>query len=356
VDSKPSPGRDYCKGIAEVDSRVSIGIGSASLMSHRRRTATLMITAALALAMVPAARADTGTFSNTTTIQIPDVGQAFPYPSDIAVTGLAGVVSDVNATLVNINHVNPDDIEALMVAPGGQTTVLMADAGGTINSVNDTIILDDSATFPVPDSGGLVNGATHKPADYEMPGLEPYNAPAPPPPHGLTLSTSNGSNPNGTWSLYVFDDFFNTAGQAISGGWSLTVTTSTAPGVVPPGFPPAICAGKPVTVGGTAGNDLLTGTAGADVIASGAGNDKITGLAGKDAVCAGDGKDTLNGGDGKDTLLGEKGKDTLKGGKRKDTLKGGKGNDKLKGGGAKDVCKGGKGKDTAAACEVEKSI
>ena len=303
-------------------------------MSHRRRTATLMTTAALALATAPAARADTGTFSNTTPIQIPDVGQAFPYPSNIAVAGLGGMVSDVNVTLTNINHVNPDDIEALMVAPGGQTTVIMADAGGTVDSVNDTINFDDAATFPAPDMGGLVNGVTHKPADYDMPGLEPYNAPAPPPPHGLTLSTSNGSNPNGTWSLYVFDDFFNTAGQSISGGWSVNVTTAQAP----PGFPPATCAGKPVTIGGTAGNDVLTGTPDADVISGGDGNDKIKGLKGKDVECGGGGKDTLNGGKGKDKLLGQKGRDTLKGG------------------GGNDTCKGGKGNDSASACEKERSI
>jgi Ca2+-binding RTX toxin-like protein len=188
-----------------------------------------------------------------------------------------------------------------------------------------------------PDTGGFVGGLSYRPADYEMPGLEAYTPPAPLPPHGLTMSTSNGSNPNGTWSLYVVDDRFPDSGQ-FSGGWSLTVTTSTSPAVVPPGFPPATCTGKPVTVGGTAGNDALTGTAGADVIASGAGADRISGLSGKDVVCAGGGKDTVKGGGGKDTLLGQKGKDTLKGG------------------GGKDVCKGGKGKDTASKCEVEKSI
>jgi Ca2+-binding RTX toxin-like protein len=305
-------------------------------MSNRKGISTLVIATALMLLAGPTvARADVGTFSNTTTIQIPAVGQAFPYPSDIAVTGLAGAISDVNVTLVEMNHGFADDIEALMVAPGGQTTVLIADAGGMATVVNDTITLDDSAQLVAPDSGGFVGGLTYRPADYEMPGLEPYNPPAPPPPHGLTLSTSNGSNPNGTWSLYVFDDHFPASGQ-FSGGWRLNVTTSRA--LAPAGFPPAICAGKPVTIGGTAGNDVLTGTAGADVISSGAGNDEIKGLKGKDLECGGNGKDTLRGGKGKDKLLGEAGKDRLKGGK------------------GKDICKGGKGRDTASACEVEKSI
>jgi hypothetical protein len=313
------------------------------MMGHRRATAALMTAALMVLAAPAVARADVGTFSNPTAITIPTVGQGFPYPSDIQVTGLAGAITDVNATLVSMDHGFADDIEALMVAPGGQTTVLIADAGGMATVVNDTITLDDQAQFVAPDTGGFVGGLSYRPADYEMPGLEPYNPPAPPPPHGLTMSTSNGSNPNGTWSLYVFDDHFPESGQI--DGWSVNVTTSTSPAVVPPGFPPATCAGKPVTVGGTAGNDLLTGTAGDDVIASGAGNDKITGLAGKDTVCAGDGKDKVNGGKGKDNLLGQGGPDTLKGGPGKDKLKGGSGRDILKGGPGKDKLAGGAGKD-----------
>ena len=300
-------------------------------MSSRRRIATLMTAAAVGLAIAPAARADTGTFSNTTPITIPTVGQGFPYPSKIEVTGLSGAITDVNATLISMDHGFADDIEALMVAPGGQTTVLIGDAGGTAVVFNDTITLDDQAQFAAPDSGGFVGGVSYRPADYVMPGLEPYNAPAPPPPHGLTMSTSNGSSPNGTWSLYVFDDKFPDSGQI--DGWSVNVTTAPTPG-----FPAATCGGKDVTLGGTAGNDKLTGTPGADVISGGGGRDTIKGLKGKDIACGGKGKDKLTGGKGRDRLLGQAGRDVLRGG------------------GAKDVCKGGKGNDSASGCEVERSL
>jgi Ca2+-binding RTX toxin-like protein len=300
-------------------------------MSHRRGVATVMITAVLGIAIVPAARADTGTFSNTTPIQIPTIGQGFPYPSEIQVTGLSGAITDVNATLVNMNHGFADDIEALMVAPGGQTTVLIADAGGTATVVNDTITLDDQAQLVAPDTGGFVGGLSYRPADYDLPGLEPYNPPAPPPPHGLTMSTSNGSNPNGTWSLFVFDDKFPDSGRI--DGWSVNVTTTPAAG-----FPSATCGGRSVTIGGTAENDRLTGTPEADVISGGDGRDTIKGLKGKDIACGGKGKDALTGGKGKDRLLGQAGRD------------------RLRGGGGKDVCKGGKGSDSASGCEVERSL
>jgi Ca2+-binding RTX toxin-like protein len=302
-----------------------------------RRTVALAGLALIALAAPTAARADTGTFSNTTAITIPQIGQGSPYPAEIAVTGLNGLVSDVNATLVNINHGNPDDIDVLMVGPGGQTTVLISDVGGTVASVNDTITLDDSATFPAPDMGGIVNGVSHKPADYgeATPGTEPYNAPAPPPPHGLTMSTQNGASPNGSWSLFVFDDFFSATGPgAISGGWSLAITTVETAATRAAGK----CRGKDTTIGGTPGADTLEGTPGADVISALGGKDKITGLAGKDLVCGGPGRDRIAGGKAKDRLFGEGGRD------------------RLLGQGGKDTCVGGGGEDRAKKCEVERKL
>jgi Ca2+-binding RTX toxin-like protein len=239
------------------------------------------------------------------------------------------MVSDVNATLASIDHPNPDDIEVLLVGPAGTTTVLIGDAGGTANTVNDTITLDDSSAIVAPDSGGFVGGVTYRPADYEMPGLDAFNSPAPSPPYGLTLSTHNGTNANGTWGLYVFDDFFGGMGTGgdISGGWSLTVTTVVPPPPPPPSPPPPLCGGKAATVTGTNAAETLTGTPAADVIAAIGGNDVVRGLAGKDVLCGGAGKDRLLGGGGNDRLLGQAGKDTLKGGAGKDKLKGGAGKD-----------------------------
>lgn len=62
----------------------------------------------------------------------------------------------------------------------------------------------------------------------------------------------------------------------------------------------------------------LTGTAGDDVLDGGSADDTISG---------GDGNDTLNGNAGNDTLNGENGNDTLDGGTGEDTMTGGSGND-----------------------------
>src|SRR5207253_10763985 len=55
-----------------------------------------------------------------------------------------------------------------------------------------------------------------------------FAAPAPASPYNTLLSSLNGTNPNGTWNLYVDDD---TAidGGTISNVWSVTITTTAVP-------------------------------------------------------------------------------------------------------------------------------
>ena len=108
----------------------------------------------------------------------------------------------------------------------------------------------------------------------------------------------------------------------------------------------ATCKGRPATIIGTAGDNLLTGTNGADVIAALDGNDKVLALDGDDIVCGNDGKDRLLGQDGEDVLKGNRGNDTEKGGDGDDRLKGNRGADLLKGKSGEDFLGGGKGDDT----------
>jgi uncharacterized repeat protein (TIGR01451 family) len=51
----------------------------------------------------------------------------------------------------------------------------------------------------------------------------------PPPPYGSTLANLNGSNPNGTWQLFVQDDAAFNSG-IISNGWYLSLTTANPVG------------------------------------------------------------------------------------------------------------------------------
>jgi Ca2+-binding RTX toxin-like protein len=117
---------------------------------------------------------------------------------------------------------------------------------------------------------------------------------------------------------------------------------------IPPGQAPPTCDGKPATIVGASGGDILKGTPGPDVIVAGGqdGDDSVKGNGGNDVICGNGSHDGLMGGPGNDILLGQKGKDALDGGK------------------GKDLCNGGAGHDVAPAmgshrvdtCEVEKSI
>src|SRR5204862_6142506 len=105
-------------------------------------------------------------FANPAPISIPSVGAATPYPSEIVVSGLAGAITDVNVTLKGLSHTFPDDVDVLLVGPGGQKTILLSDAGENVNPSGANITLDDEAASLAPDTGGIPTG-TYKPTDYE---------------------------------------------------------------------------------------------------------------------------------------------------------------------------------------------
>jgi len=165
----------------------------------------------------------TQNFSNSGSITIQDNTSALPYPSTISVSGLTGTVTKVTATLSNINHTFPDDVDVLLVGPGGQKVLLMSDVGGTNSLTNVTITLDDSAASSLPDTT-RINPGTFKPSNIDV-NTDTFPAPAPVAPYITNLSVFNGQNLNGTWSLYVRDDGPNDAGS-IAGGWFLSITTS----------------------------------------------------------------------------------------------------------------------------------
>src|SRR2546423_4104185 len=183
------------------------------------------------------------TFTNSAPITINDGPTpptiATPYPSTITVTGLTGNVSKVSVKLNGLSHTAPDDIDILLVGPTGAKLVIQADSGGfapTGSVTNITYQLVDAAPACPPDGAGLTNNAVYKPAKFGGT-IESFPAPAPvgpyPEPTPCATTTNTFTNtfatltPNGIWSLYIVDDSFGDVG-AISGGWTLTILTTTA--------------------------------------------------------------------------------------------------------------------------------
>jgi hypothetical protein len=154
---------------------------------------------------------------------------ATPYPANVNVTGFGGVVSSMTVTLSNYTHFSPDDVGVLLVGPTGGKTLLMANAGGSSSLNNVILTFDDAATNSLPDATTFGSGS-YKPTSYGA--LPPFPSPAPAGPYSNSLSVFNGTDPNGTWSLYVIDDSSPGAGT-VQGGWSMSFriapTSTTEP-------------------------------------------------------------------------------------------------------------------------------
>jgi hypothetical protein len=114
-------------------------------------------------------------FSNTAPILIypqasasANPAHAGPYPSTITVGGLSGVLLKTTVTFTNLTHTEPGAIQALVVAPDQQDTVLMSGAGGE-SAINDvTLTFDDAATNILTHNGQITNGV-YRPTQYSNP-------------------------------------------------------------------------------------------------------------------------------------------------------------------------------------------
>lgn len=162
-------------------------------------------------------------YSNAAALVIPDSGNASIYPAPITISGVAGVVQKATVTLRGFSHSWPDDVDVLLVGPEGQKVMLMGDCGGGNSRNGISLTFDDDAAVTVPDSATITPG-TYKPTNIDTT-TDNFPAPAPSGPFGTALSVFNGTNPNGTWLLYVQDDGAMDSGS-ITQGWVLSLTTS----------------------------------------------------------------------------------------------------------------------------------
>jgi hypothetical protein len=123
--------------------------------------------------------------------------------------------------------------------------MLMSDAcGETQGLADDTWTFDDDALTSLPDVGPCPTKsvAAFKPSNYVGAGPEPDQFGVGGsifPPFQGTLATFAGTEANGPWDLYVFDDRNEVTGFEIT-GWVLTLTTESASALpTPPVIPPA---------------------------------------------------------------------------------------------------------------------
>ncbi len=170
----------------------------------------------------PPTNETTQTFANAAAISIPSQGKALLYPSTINVTGMTGTITKVIVKLNGVNHTYPDDLDILLVGPGGQKVMLMSDAGGSLKLVSTNLTFDSASGITLPNSGQITS-ITYPPTNYGT--SDPFTTPAPAGPYGTNLNVFNSTSPNGAWKLYVIDDYAADLGS-IANGWSLIITTN----------------------------------------------------------------------------------------------------------------------------------
>jgi hypothetical protein len=198
----------------------------------------LLVASGVALAATTVVRE---TFTRNTPISMPFVVGVFgtvpatPYPSEIRVRGFnEGTIRDVNLTLESFRHQSPDDVGVLLVGPQGQTALVMSEVGGNrADRVKCciTLTLDDEAPEfltdnHLPGDQPLSTGRFKPTQGTQILGSNPVPAdfpdPAPLHPYGQTLSVFDGTDPNGTWKLFVIDDTSNILVGKF-GGWQLQI-------------------------------------------------------------------------------------------------------------------------------------
>jgi subtilisin-like proprotein convertase family protein len=193
--------------------------------------------AVIGLGLASSGIAGTFSFSNSAPIAVNDSGTpptiGSLYPSSIFVSGLEGqTISHLSITLDGLSHTYPSDLDIVLAGPSGQLCMLMSEVGGNdrLPVSNLTITLDDLAANSLPIDSILTSG-TFKPT-RQFPTLS-FELPSPAPAGSSSalssLSLFNGTDPNGTWNLFVVDESTPDSGT-ISSGWSMEVTTIPEPG------------------------------------------------------------------------------------------------------------------------------
>jgi uncharacterized delta-60 repeat protein len=107
----------------------------------------------------------TTSFANSNAIVILDNTNASPYPSIITVSGVGGTLLHAAVTLNKLTHTSPSDIDALVQAPGGTNTLIMAHVGGQMSVTNVILTFDDAAAKFLTQTNRLTT-STNKPTQF----------------------------------------------------------------------------------------------------------------------------------------------------------------------------------------------
>ena len=155
------------------------------------------------------------------------------------VRALSGTIAHLTSHFTDSPTRSPRTFDVLFVGPQGGSEILLSGVGPSYGENEAppglTLNVDDSAASALAESATLPtnSAALTKPVDYAGVDTDTFPSPAPaspgtPAPRGYATPWADefdGTNPDGTWSLYVVTDGAGDGAGEINGGWSLTFTT-----------------------------------------------------------------------------------------------------------------------------------
>lgn len=127
------------------------------------------------------------TFSSIVNTDIPDDGTTLELP--LLVSGLPSVIDTtfgLESVCINLDHTWDSDLLIKLYAPDGTAITLISGVGGDGDNFTNTCITENSDT---PFSSGIA----------------PYTGEFKP--TGDMGAVNNGQDPNGTWTLYIYDTY-----------------------------------------------------------------------------------------------------------------------------------------------------
>lgn len=170
------------------------------------------------------------TFCNPGPVTSSGTGAAIQYPSRLKINGLAGVLSGISLQINNLTLTSANEVDMLLAGPEGQNLVFWSDVGSLASVSSQSFTITDSAASQLP-VGSPIAGGTYRPTAVNTEGTLTFPAPAPSGPYNAaapfgasTLDVFSHTNPNGYWSLFLYDDIPDTVSSGQIGNWCATLT------------------------------------------------------------------------------------------------------------------------------------
>lgn len=162
-----------------------------------------------ALAPPGVAAAETRTYLSTEgfgpALEAGGFGPATNFPGAVEVSGVAGTVTDVNLTAIELSA--DANLDMALVGPNGAEVMLMSDVCKTTSAAREIWTFDDEAPELVPQVScppGERKG--RRPTNNEPQSDDFALFGGPEGPFTESLSAFDGISPNGAWELFMIDD------------------------------------------------------------------------------------------------------------------------------------------------------